>query len=385
MNRSELKTLLAKYLGGILSEEEHTLLRSNLNHPDMDAVLDELLPQVKMDSQASLSYADKEILERIFQSEPQSAPIVQLQRRKVFRWWRVAAAVLLIFIAGAAYLLLREKNSTQHYADLPQSERFKNDVDPAREGVLLTTGNGQMIRLDSAGATQLITDGVIPLENKDGSVTYRPANSAIFYHTISTHKGMDYQLTLTDGSKVWLDAMSSIHFPTSFPGNERVVEVTGQAYFEVAKDASKPFKVRSGEQTIEVLGTHFNVNAHDGNIKTTLLEGSVKIASSILKPGQQAINNNGQISLHNDADIEEVMAWKNGQFYFDGASIEVIMQQLERWYDIDVQYEGKVKEVFVVDIPRKLPVSKILVLLEKTKQVEFVIEGNRIMVLSRKQ
>lgn len=204
------------------------------------------------------------------------------------------------------------------------------------------------------------------------------------FNTMRTPRGGEYRLQLPDGSKVWLNAASSITYPNIFTGDTRSVEITGEAYFEVAKDAARPFKVQAGNMKVEVLGTHFNINAYPGEpvIKTTLLEGAVRIQDAVLKPGQQAsLAATGQFRVEDDVETEEVMAWKNGFFQFNDADMPTVMRQLENWYDITVAYEGRVpKRSFGGAIQRSLPLSKVLDILEENN-VRFKIEGRNITVM----
>jgi ferric-dicitrate binding protein FerR (iron transport regulator) len=211
--------------------------------------------------------------------------------------------------------------------------------------------------------------------------------SLISYNTLSTPRGGQYQLVLPDGSKVWLNASSSIHFPTAFAGHERNVELTGEAYFEIAKNKQKPFHVNVNGMQVEVLGTHFNVNAYgdEGAIKTSLLEGSVKIKkgniSGLLKPGQQGVlkKNSTDLEIKN-ADMNEAIAWKNGLFEFDGADIKSIMREIGRWYDVDVVYAGKVPDRrFEGKISRDAQLSDVLKILALSN-VKFSVEGKKIIV-----
>jgi ferric-dicitrate binding protein FerR (iron transport regulator) len=199
-------------------------------------------------------------------------------------------------------------------------------------------------------------------------------------------------LTLADGTKVWMNAASSMRYPTLFIGNERKVEITGEAYFEVAKNTSMPFKVNvAGKGEVEVLGTHFNINSYgdEPTINTTLLEGRVKMASlttddlQFITPGQQAcLNSKGQIDLNKNPDIEEVMAWKNGKFQFgEKMDVQAIMRQIARWYDVEVEYKGTVNGSIGGSISRDVNISIVLSMLEKTGEVKFRIEGNKVTVL----
>jgi ferric-dicitrate binding protein FerR (iron transport regulator) len=214
------------------------------------------------------------------------------------------------------------------------------------------------------------------------------------YNAMTTPKGRQYQLELADGSKVWLNAASSITYPTAFTGNERKVTISGEAYFEISPDKTKPFKVSiDGKGEVEVLGTHFNINAYadEPTVNTTLLEGSVKIRAfnsnagpeekqKTLYPGQQARLNVGLVVV-DSVNTGEVMAWKNGYFSFNGATTEAIMRQVKRWYDAEIIYEGTVKEErFAGSVPRSANASKLLEVLELTKTVKFVIEDKKIIV-----
>jgi ferric-dicitrate binding protein FerR (iron transport regulator) len=218
--------------------------------------------------------------------------------------------------------------------------------------------------------------------------TLKNKSSEVLYNTISTPRGGQYELMLSDGSKVWLNAASSLRFSASFVGKERKVELLGEAYFEVAKNAAMPFKVKVHGMEVEVLGTHFNINSYDNEsmIRTTLLEGSVKInknnSSSLLKPGQQAqMNKAGEIKIINNVDVEEAIAWKEGKFQFDKADIHDIMRQLARWYDVDVEYKGTVSSHFGGTISRDVNLSQVLNMLHLTGEVNFQIQDKKVLVM----
>jgi len=222
------------------------------------------------------------------------------------------------------------------------------------------------------------------------TITYNSSNnrSEAVYNTIKTPRGGQYQLVLADGSQVWLNAASSIRFPVDFTEKVRKVEITGEAYFEIKKDAAKPFIVTiPGKGQVEVLGTHFNINAYDdeNTLNTTLIEGSVKFIadngeSVKLKPGQQA-QLSSSVSVLNDADIDKIIAWKTGWFNFDRADITTIMRQVSRWYDVEVVYEGQVsKKTFSGIVSRSQQIAEVLKIMEKAG-VKFRIEGKKITVL----
>ncbi|HQW45168.1 MAG TPA: FecR domain-containing protein, partial [Chitinophagaceae bacterium] len=268
----------------------------------------------------------------------------------------------------------------------------KNDVAPGGNKAILTLADGSTIILDNAANGSLTEQGntkVIKLD--DGQLAYNTLNekpTEIVYNTISTPRGGQYQLTLADGTKVWLNAASTLRFPATFSGNERKVELTGEGYFEVAKNAAMPFKVSVNNMTVEVLGTHFNINSYsdEASIKTTLLEGAVKVtngdAVQMLSPSNQAqLTADGEIRLNRNVDIEDVVAWKNGIFNFSGTAIENIMRQISRWYDLDVSYEGAIsKETFSGVVSRNSNLSQVLKIMEQAG-VKFKIEGKKIIVM----
>ncbi|MDQ2719614.1 MAG: FecR domain-containing protein [Bacteroidota bacterium] len=305
------------------------------------------------------------------------------------QWWAVAASVILL-LGAFGYFMFFNKNTklTQVAKVLP------TDVNaPQSNKAMITLANGQKVYLDSAVNGALAIQGNVKLVKlAGGKIAYQQnsgeASAKMEYNTLSNPRGSNViDMSLADGSKVWLDAGSSLRYPVSFIGSERKVSVTGEAYFEVAHDASKPFIVNNGPMDIKVLGTHFNVNAFedDGNdIKVTLLEGSVKInngnATGLLKPGQQALVNK-KIKVVNDVDLDLVMAWKNGYFQFDNASLQSVLKQISRWYDVDIIYEGNNQpRQFVGEMERQLILSEVLKILQKNK-VQFKLEGKQLTIM----
>ncbi|MBO9632878.1 MAG: FecR family protein [Chitinophagaceae bacterium] len=257
------------------------------------------------------------------------------------KWWW-AAAIFILF-GTVAYLYTSQQKEKPVVA--AKSAETK-DILPGGERAILTLADGSKIALDSAATGQLAKQGnasVIKLAN--GEIRYDVnghSQTATMMNTMSTPRGGQYQLILPDGSKVWLNAASAISYPTAFTGNERRVKVSGEVFLEVAQNKEKPFVVDvDGKSTVQVLGTSFNINSYadEGNIKTTLIDGSVKInQQTILKPGQQATVAGNNVTIHK-ANTEQVLAWKNGNFDFTGLDFKALMRQLERWYDIDIKYE----------------------------------------------
>jgi transmembrane sensor len=298
------------------------------------------------------------------------------------------AAILLLAIAGVWLLFTRK--ASQPLASLQQ--RYRNDVKPGRNAALLTLAGGRTVVLDDSAPKTIGRQGNAVILNDSGSLVYQAKTgkaSEIFYNTLTTQKGNQYHLTLPDGTKVWLNAASSITYPTVFAGKDRRVAISGEAYFEVTKNQQQPFIVQQGDMSVQVLGTSFDVNGYgdEAALKTTLVEGKVRVekgaAASLLEPGQQAVipNGHGAISIDHNPDIEAVLAWKNGSFSFKDAGIAAIMQQVQRWYDVDIVYEANITKHFVADIPRNVALSQLLQLLEATDQVHFRIEGKKVIVL----
>jgi transmembrane sensor len=366
MDKQLFNQLVEKYLDGSASADEIKIV---------EAYYEEMASQ-----NASLPTSEKELIKKKMQLNIQQR-IQPAASVSIFsNWWKTAAAVLVFATAGIVWQLSLKKAATIN-TELTVSSKYKNDITPAKGSAVLTLSGGSKIILDSIANGTLITNTSESIVKQNGQLIYK-SSQEVFFNTLSTDKGKNYHLTLADGTEVWLDALSSINFPTAFPGKQRVVELTGQAYFEVAHNNQQPFKVKVGEKNIEVLGTHFNINAYDAVVKTTLLEGSVKIKSVLLLPGEQAQEeDNATVKIIKGADLGEVMAWKNGQFKFTGTSIEKIFAQLSRWYDIDVIYQDKINELFVANISRDMPVSKVLNLFEMTKQIKFKIDGNRITIM----
>jgi transmembrane sensor len=330
-------------------------------------------------------------------------------RRRMASW--AAAAVLLVGIAGIWLLFVRK--APRELA--PISQRYRNDVGPGRNAAVLTMAGGKTIVLDDSAVRTIGQQGNAVVLNDSGQLVYQAssplagvgagsvagsgASSAaaaeIFYNTLTTQKGNQYHLTLPDGTKVWLNASSSITYPTAFAGNQRSVTISGEAYFEVMKNQQLPFVVQQADMTVQVLGTSFDVNGYgdDSTMRTTLVEGKVRVGkagatgaegvASVLEPGQQAVvgKAGNSISVNHDPDIEAVLAWKNGGFAFKDADIGLIMWQVERWYDVQVVYETKITKHFVADIPRNVPLSQLLKLLEATDQVHFRIDGKKVIVM----
>ncbi|HVV07471.1 MAG TPA: FecR domain-containing protein [Puia sp.] len=307
--------------------------------------------------------------------------------RRIRRWAGAAAAVVMLALAGV-YLLKSRPSEIRKIGKV-----YKNDVAPGKDGAVLRLADGSRVVLDSAGNGELSQQGGTRVIKKgNGQLVYEVAGGGreVVYNTLTTAKGKQFRMTLPDGTLVWLNSFSSLHYPTRFTGATRPVEVTGEAYFEVAADAARPFIVQTGRQAITVLGTHFNINSYEDEpaTRTTLLEGAVRVSNAAgqvtLRPGQQASlgQRDKRISVA-EVNAEEAVAWKNGYFHFDNADIQTVMRQLARWYDVEVRYDGVTPAAggdFKGDIGRGLTLAQVLKVLEQTR-VHFRIEEDRRIVI----
>lgn len=315
-------------------------------------------------------------------------------------WYRLSAAAILLATLSASIIFFFNQK-TNHTSRASHNIATQSDIAPGGNKAVLTLANGEKINLSDAANGQLLEQAGIKItKTTSGQLVYAvskaqtPGTSntdAVTYNTVATPKGGQYQINLPDGTRVYLNANSSLHFPTTFAGNKREVDLKGEAYFEVAKNAKMPFKVHSTYQTIEVLGTHFNVNAYEDEpaIKTTLLEGSVKVVPNnssqfqLLEPNQQAsLNPNNNALKVTEVDTEEAIAWKNGNFLFQDEDLKSIMRKVCRWYDVDVTYKGTIDgSTFSGIVSRSKNVSEIIKIIEQTSNYKIKIEERRLIVM----
>jgi transmembrane sensor len=305
-------------------------------------------------------------------------------------WSRTIAAAAILLVLGSGILFYNHYN---HKINSDHLLYARQDIAPGKNVATLTMANGKVITL-SDHKKGIVIDAAQLTYNDGTTIDGGAAGKTGQYQSISTPRGGTYQVRLSDGTMVWLNAASTLRFPIKFSGNERKVEITGEAYFEVAKNKAKPFKVRTDNQEIKVLGTHFNINsyANDGITMTTLLEGAVQVnafhkannQALVLKPGQQSILTPDHFTMK-QVDTEAVVAWKNGYFRFDDESLESIMHKVARWYNADVVFtnERLKKEPFAGIISRDTKVSELLKMLELAGEVKFKIENHKIIVMDK--
>lgn len=388
MDNSRLKYLLSRYADNAATPAEQEELQQFLKTDDHDAQLELMIEEAWIQSAEAegivFTGQSAGMLARILPSAAEKK-----QPAKVFSWQRWAAAVLILIGTGVAALLIyQQKKAAQPITGKTQKQK---EVLPGTNKAILTLADGATIALDSNMQGQVAQQGNVNLQAAAGKLIYKagttPAAQTITWNTLSTPKGGQYSLVLPDGSKVWLNAASSLKYPTAFIGNKRQVTLTGEAYFEIAKNSEQPFFVNAGETEVAVLGTSFNVMAYanENNIKTTLLQGTVKVSkqteSRLLKPGQQSlVSENGNMQVVDNADTDLAVAWKNGLTSFKSADIQTIMRQVERWYNIDVVFQGDIPtRKFTGDIPRSADLSALLHLLEISR-IRYKMEDDHLIV-----
>lgn len=390
MNKAEVEKLLQKYSDGLCTEQEKALVESwhlaelsgknsDLNHADLIDAKNQIWNAIE--EQTELNTVKKYAL-----------------------WLKIASAAVVLFFIG---FVINNQIKKQLPAEQDFSKTITKAIKPGGNKATLTLADGSKISLTDATNGIIAKQAGINITKTDkGELIYTVASVSTakakdLFNTIETPRGGQYQVNLPDGTKVWLNAESSLKYPAVFNQSNRVVELKGEAYFEVAKLLNKtgnrvPFKVKSNlgagrNQEVEVLGTHFNINAYDDepNNKTTLLEGSVRISnlsastSNLLKPGQQSIISSSSPSiLIKDVDAEEAVTWKDGFFSFNDENLETIMNKISRWYNVDIEYRGtKINKLFGGRISRFNSVNEVLETLQTTGDVHFKIEERRILVM----
>jgi transmembrane sensor len=398
MNEPEIKRFLEKFVENTHTEEEHLHFLDFIRSAPIETtegIADQYINLIEKRHGQRSSRIDiiAHIEEALDQNELDA--VSERSRGRVLTgvFGKLAAAAVVLGLLVTGYWFFKKpgpaKPGDQTIA------KVANDVE-APKGVkaMITLADGRRISLDSLNSGMLVMQGGVEVvKNADGEIVYKTASgdlAEVQYNTLHNPRGSKaINLTLSDGSKVWLNAGSSLTYPTAFIGSERAVEMSGEGYFEITHNEAMPFKVRKNDVAVEVLGTKFNVHAFDDGeaVIITLLDGSVKTAVAggeevILKPEQQArFDQNKKMTLKDHVDVEEVVAWKNGRFEFHDASIQTIMKEVSRWYDAEVVYEDKIQGHFVITgLSREVQVSKLLQTLEFTERVHFTIEGKKIIV-----
>jgi transmembrane sensor len=370
--------LLDKYNAGLCTEEEKAAVESwylKLSSTDVEGL-----------DIASAARTKAMVWSSLIANEP----VLKTRRQ-----WYLASAAAVFVIGFAGYFYLSPATTAQQLA---VHQPKNNKIVPGSNKAFLTLADGRKISLTDANSGEIVKqEGLSINKTADGKIVYTVVDQGkngglekIAFNTIETPKGGQYQINLPDGTKVWLNAASSLRYPTKFAANIRKVELTGEGYFEVAK-VHIPFVVKTAGQEVEVLGTHFNINSYkdEDDIKTTLLEGSVRVipfgthknnSSKLLKPGEQSQLNESDIKVK-AVDTESIVAWKNGDFVFKGDDFRTIMNKVARWYDVEVIYKGDFDNLkFGGYISRSKDISAVLNIMESTGKVRFTVEGKKITV-----
>ncbi len=393
----DLGKLIAKYLRNELTEQEKDELEQWLQADERNQELfKKLTDQTIIDSELETLEANNK--DKAWENIVKKTGFKKTNRTKATLklWPSYAAAVILLIALGVTLTRYRHTSGEQKMA-----VKTQKDLLPGSNKAILTLADGSKIVLDDTKRGKIANQqNIVITKDESGELVYQVAEATqhedqplfekVVMNMLATPRGGQYEIVLPDGTKVWLNSASSLKYPTAFAGNERRVELSGEAYFEVSKDPGKPFYVKTTTQTVTVLGTHFNINSYadEATTKTTLLEGSVKVISNTsgasvkLKPGEQAVNTINAIDVKENADIDEAVAWKNGKFLFRNTDLHTIMRQLSRWYDVDVEYQGNVvQKHYRGRISRNVPVSEIFQIL-KTSGINFTIDGRKIIVRS---
>lgn len=391
MESVQFKELVEQLISGAITPEGKKQFLEYIDQPqyraELEAVLQEAMLTDKYEMQVTPAYTEQ-FIEKLVEKmhTTKDTPV----RPMYARWkWGWAAAIAVILLGGATYFLLQRPAAP---VVMPVAIA---DVAPGSNKAVLTLGDGSVVTLDSAG-NKVLQQGATAIRQQGGILQYDVQGQAasVSFNTLVTPRGGQYQLILPDGSKVWLNAASSLRYPTVFNEASRTVELKGEAYFEISTQKTSngekvPFYVKVGKMDVEVLGTHFNVMAYpdEQEISTTLLEGAVRLRNdhmhTLIKPGEQGILDSHTNAFKvQPANTDKIMSWKNGIFNFQDNNLEEVMRQLSRWYDIDVVYEKGIPDiVFEGRMGRDLKLSIVLSFLEKSG-VHFKLLDERKLVVT---
>ena len=370
-------TLLKAHLEGVIGPEDKAELDQWIESSDENRAFFQEIndPEKVMAALRKMEQYDEDrIWEKVMNGRSQNSKVIPLANR---RWIWYAAASMVLLLGSGAYYLHRVKTQAE--------TTIIADVPPGGNKAILTLANGQKVVLDSLANGVIAQQGSTSVDKVGSGLAYKINDDGgpVLMNTLTTPRGGQYTLRLPDGTRVWLDAASSITYPTAFTGKERRVKITGQVYLEIAHNAAQPFITEVDGMEIKDIGTAFNINAYndEASVKITLVTGAVAVGAQVLQPGQQFILTGGNGEVIDHADLDEALAWKNGKFLFgEKTDIATIMRQLARWYDVDVKYEGQVGVHFGGSISRQVNVSKVLDKLALTGDVKFRIEGRTIIV-----
>lgn len=386
MNAERISELLEKLVAGTITLSEEGELHAWYNEYNQSGLVEGADARVldKREKKRLRRKIYKALLKQINGKTP--GKVVPFYPKQTFiRKIAVAAFLLIVAVSGLlVYNNIRVKKPSVYVS----KDISKQAITPGHNGATLHLSNGKTIDLDTAKDGVIADQNGVQIVKKNGKLNYVGKADDVIYNDIVTTRGQQWQLELSDGTKVWLNAASSIHYPLSFKGKERIVKITGEAYFEVVHNEAQPFKIQVGNIQIEDIGTELNVNAYtdEPSLKTTLVNGSIKVSTGnenrFLTPGQQAITlkDNNSIEVKKEVNVDEVISWKNGRIQFENESLQTIMRQISRWYDVDITYDGDIPhKIFTGAISKKSDLSELLKIL-KFEGVHFTLEGRTIVV-----
>ncbi|MDE1192603.1 MAG: FecR domain-containing protein [Arachidicoccus sp.] len=356
MDKQQLKIILDKYIEGTCSEEELQVFEQW--YKTLDEYSKENIPDEYFGNESE--YSIKMLQD--FLSLKAKNKIQKTKRINLYFKVAVAAIIILGIGTGIFWKLYRVSRSKQTITVV------RNDAAPGHDGAVLTLADGSEVMLDSTASGAVAQQAGVQVINAKGQLVYNENSTAattqITYNTLTTPKARQYKLVLPDGTKVWLNSASSIHYPVAFSGKERIVEITGEAYFEVMHNAAIPFKVITAGNTIEDIGTEFDINAYEdeSNTKTTLLQGAVKVNGTLLHPGEEASisKQSGAIAV-SKADTDDAIAWVNGQLSLECDNIQTLLRRIGRWYNVDIKYDGSLPNTALFgSVSRNVYLSQVL-------------------------
>jgi transmembrane sensor len=389
MSNYKFSELLDRYLTNSITESEKDqlflMIQSNLYASELEAIVDKQLITDEFEQERNDRLGEL-ILQKI--KDKMSAASRKPARITLMTWRRIAVAAAAVFFIITGYWFFTKREEKKPTPELHE-QSFTNDVAPGQYKAKLILASGQTIKIDNSTIGELARQGNATILNSKNQLTYQTGKSSateVLYNTLSTERGETYAMTLSDGSKVWLNSLSSVRFPVMFAGNERKVEITGEVYFQIKHNSKMPFKLVASGVEVHDLGTEFNVNDYNDEpvIKTTLLSGRAKVIKGsknhLLDPGQEVqVRQNDLIFIAN-ADIEQAIAWKNGLFRFRSADVGTIMRQLARWYNIDIDYQEKIPDGhFTGVVSRGVTLVEVLKMLELSG-LHFRLDGKKLTV-----
>lgn len=387
VERHILKNLILKNIKGELNPEEEATLNDWARIPENEQLLNHIKEETsltaKLNSYSHYRSETEKYKNKIKDQLNNEGGLFDIKSKINWQRYSVAASIFFMLAIGMYLWTSRDKKTEE-----AQSTAQETIIGPGKDGAILSLADGKEILLDETTNGTVAKQGESDVVKKDGLLSYSPTGGIekVVYNTLTTPRGRQYQLALADGSRIWLNASSAVTFPSAFPGSERRIEISGECYMEISKDA-KPFIISVNGMDVLVHGTILNINAYteESNIKTTLIEGSISVRKGnktvMIKPGQQAQVKGESIAVIENADTEAAIAWKNGLIVLDRADIHAMLRSIARWYDVEVEVKGNlVAPEFIGKLPRNLTLNQLLDALEMNSNIKFNLENRKVTV-----